>query len=127
MKLDFGKRYLTQLESINIYQEEHDGVLEYFLETSHIIANESGKYRITVPKILLPVELLDFLIICINDRDLYINFGLGNMKLLEKDGYFVKNEVIEEKVHEMTLEEIEERIGYKIKIVDKKKGDINNA
>lgn len=51
-----------------------------------------------------------------------INLGLGFMPVV-RDGsdnevYFTET-VLEEKTHEMTLDEIEKKLGYKVKIVNK--------
>jgi hypothetical protein len=58
---------------------------------------------------------------CSNQSE--VDIGFGYMPLVYEDPrnkIFYTETVIEEKTHEMTLDEIEEKLGYKVKIVSKK-------
>ena len=49
-----------------------------------------------------------------------VNLGFGSMKILSANKIEVKDILIKERVEELTIEDIEKQLGYKIKIVDKK-------
>lgn len=49
-----------------------------------------------------------------------VNLGFGSMKILSANEIEVKDILIKERVEELTIEDIEKELGYKIKIVDKK-------
>lgn len=49
-----------------------------------------------------------------------VNLGFGSMKILSVNEIEVKDILIKERVEELTIEDIEKELGYKIKIVDKK-------
>ena len=49
-----------------------------------------------------------------------VNLGFGSMKILSANEIEVKDILIKERVEELTIEDIEKQLGYKIKIVDKK-------
>lgn len=49
-----------------------------------------------------------------------VDLGFGSMKILSANEIEVKDILIKERVEELTIEDIEKELGYKIKIVDKK-------
>ena len=49
-----------------------------------------------------------------------VNLGFGSMKILSANRIEVKDILIKERVEELTIEDIEKQLGYKIKIVNKK-------
>lgn len=49
-----------------------------------------------------------------------VNLGFGSMKILSANEIEVKDILIKERVEELTIEDIEKQLGYKIKIVNKK-------
>ena len=56
--------------------------------------------------------------------DYEINLGFGDLKGFAYDSdKIVKDILIEERIEEMTVEEIERQLGYKIKIVNKKESE----
>lgn len=107
--------------------EEHD---KYYIDVTYLYENDRFVKEIQFPKI--PIPLTDFR----GDIDhTPVDFGrrrqpfqvesrivLGNlsMPLAKKNGVVYEERIIEEKVQEMTLEEIEMKLGQKIKIVSKK-------
>ena len=55
-----------------------------------------------------------------DSRQYLCSFGLGDLSLYsDDDGYLYHEKIIEEKTKEMTLEEIEKKLGHKVKIVSK--------
>ena len=53
-------------------------------------------------------------------NETFVNLGFGSMKISPKNELEVKDILIKERVEELTIEDIEKQLGYKIKIVDKK-------
>lgn len=106
-------------EKIELYQE--DG--KYFLRLDFDYENSDGYYKGHVERILFDFHL------CSIDRILSeyiqrttINLGVEkNMELLpDENGNYFTCELIKYKTREMTLEEIEDKLGYKVKIVENK-------
>lgn len=50
----------------------------------------------------------------------FVDLGFGSMKILSKNKIMVEDILVKERVKELTIEDIEKQLGYKIKIVDKK-------
>ena len=99
--------------------------LGYFLTAKYRIENERSIYELDFPKIRMPVRL-DHIAVERNDYDypaVKIDLGFGYLPVIGDGGenpvYFTET-VIEEKVHEMTMDELEKKLGYKVKIVNKK-------
>lgn len=100
----------------------------YFLKAKYTVENDIEKKEIRFPRIRFDVSLHH---LSINHRDahMYIDMGLANTELIldtgcdEKTGYPAKiiHETLEEKTKEMTIAEIEKKLGHKIKIVGEDK------
>ena len=85
---------------------------------------KNGLYRRIVS---IPIIFSDYVpIISSLSRDFLslneasVNLGFGSMKILSANKIEVKDILIKERVEELTIEDIEKQLGYKIKIVDKK-------
>ena len=85
---------------------------------------KNGLYRRIVS---LPIIFSDYApIISTTSRDFLslneasVNLGFGSMKILSANEIEVKDILIKERVEELTIEDIEKQLGYKIKIIDKK-------
>ena len=112
---------------------------QYYISAKYRVETDHEVKEVVVPKIELPI--LKDVSKGISFRkeisegwfgnpkcDVYIDVGRGELTL-RKDSilgypgshYFIEK-VIEEKKTEMTVEEIEEKLGYKIKIVGEKNG-----
>lgn len=102
---------------------------EYTLDLTYILDSPTKTQALHIPRVVLPLNTK-----CINfDRydDVYhilpewnyfVDLGFGEMRLLpDKDGLAFRIKTIEEKTKEMTLEEIEKKLGHKVKIVSKEK------
>lgn len=130
MKSEYTEEYgcktntKANLKDIVLYEENDT----YFLDVSYIVEDMQSVYMLRIPKIILPIlkeqvvlhyEMLG------HSPWIYVscNGVLGNTKLMaieDENGKSLTKTVIENKVHEMTLAEVEERLGYRIKIVDSK-------
>lgn len=124
----------------NIELVEDDG--QYYLSVEYLIEDANRIEKLTIPRVEIPFnskimpELIEeyedspFITPMFDERMFpprvhrCIKTGYGNtMKIAKLDGISYTVETIKEKEHEMTIEEIEKKLGYKIKIVsgDKKK------
>lgn len=52
--------------------------------------------------------------------DVIVDLGFGSMNILSQNRLEAKDILIKERVEELTIEDIEKKLGYKIKIVNKK-------
>lgn len=95
----------------------------YFLSLTYRYEDENGEYEVHYPKIILYI-VRNSLPKCKATRtdSMTVNFGMGEFDIFESP----QTKTIREKEYEMTLEEIEEKLGYKVKIVEKKERRINN-
>ena len=113
---DCALRSITMLEENNLF----------YLDATYDIETESQKFMVHIPRICVPIRKDYVSIRCETDFDsIYdatrINLGFGELNVRkDEDGHFYTVTVTEEKVHEMTLDEIEKKLGYKVKIVNKK-------
>lgn len=109
----------VRLKSFNVYEEK--GM--YFAHIVYQYEDNRGLWELTVPKVRIPVDIYSFDI----ERDPdggTLSFGLGKCRMYPVDiGVYAKKVLIEEKIHEMTVEEIEEKLGYRVRIV---KGEDKN-
>lgn len=114
-----------ELKEANIYKE--DG--RYYMKLIYEYETESGFYRRTYPKVSFPYTLLHlpstfsttYLVrpyISLNDDlDICDTDCIVSGKEFKCVNFV--DELIKAKVHEMTLEEIEKKLGYTVKIVSK--------
>ena len=105
-----------KLEKVDLIQ---DGT-GYFLEVSYIINTECNTSR-RVFNLELPICTTGLDVPCIGDggKPLQADVGFGP---LDVRNYTV--EILEEKRIDMTLEQIEKRLGYKINLVNEKSGEL---
>lgn len=108
---------------------------EYYLSAKYVLDTNIAKHKLYVPRIKLEIKQDDVEIQTVNEIDQrsgftcrydrhYIDIGLGKKLLLRSytdidtnETYHYKIEKLEDKVKEMTVDEIEKKLGYKIKIV----------
>lgn len=131
----------TKLQELKLYEENNF----YYFDATYILENIDGTYEVHVPKIQIPFNLYNPTI-SIDRNGLYedpIFYGYHNIKdvayieleqdrlLIEKTNHTKHEErtktpvyftmkLIKEKVYDMTIDEIEKKLGHKIKIVNKK-------
>ena len=98
----------------------------YVLDLTYTLDSPTMTQELHIPRLVIPLETNA---IKINRYDDYCNsvrqeycadLGFGEMRLLpDKDGAAFTIKTIGEKYTEMTLDEIEKNLGYKVKIVNK--------
>lgn len=131
------QQFDAHLNHLRIYHERG----QCYLDATYIQKNGNNISEINVPKIKLPFAIGDLNTIVVNDYgrlwDLegrsYIEAGhcifpiekVCETKHMDKDecpigGVYYTLKVIKEEAREMTIEEIEKELGYKIKIISKK-------
>lgn len=117
-----------RLISFDVYQEQPSGY--YFAKAVYQCEDEQGIWEMTYPKIHLPILQSSCPIVNqefgITGDIVTIDLGFGELPLKSiyrawKGGeVFAERKLIKEKVHDMTIAEIEKKLGYKIKIVGEK-------
>ena len=117
-----------ELEKALLWKDKDTG--EYFFRLEYICENDAEIYRLIYPKVDTGIPLhraslnrkigwlpgmeehiLSFTCFCED----------GHSVLPDEKGNYIYTEVIQEKTYEMTLEQIEKKLGYKIKIVSEAK------
>lgn len=97
-----------------------DGTKQFYLSLTYIYQdNKKNIHKIDIPKInfLFENPSIDLLL----NNYPKINFGDMNFVMGKNEkGEFLTDKIIKYHCEEMTIEEIQEKLGYKIKIVDKK-------
>lgn len=96
----------------------------YSLDVIYTIETPSEIQELHIPRLMLPIGHEN--VIINTDFDYYggplctVDVGFGNLRVLESDdGKFFTLKTIETKTKEMTLEEIEKKLGHKVKIINK--------
>lgn len=111
-----------KLKDLQLYKEND----KYYLAAVFDQEDEAGFYEISVPKILLPIApncSIDIDVgttlfgVILNDI-VTVDFGIVRLyaEPFDNERNFYTQKLISEKTHEMTLEEIERELGYKIKL-----------
>ena len=125
----------VQLVGVTAYTDEYE---DWFLKLVYTYDDDKGKHELIYPKVELPfgmcripyiVNNSDGDFICMLNShtfgyDAYCHIREGAIKDPrtgeELPKCTVADILVEPKVHEMTLEEVEEKLGYKVKIVSNK-------
>lgn len=108
-------------EEIELYKEDN----RYFFRVDFDYEDDCAVYKGHIEKIPFNFRLIrlgtGYDDLTINKRCV-VNLGLKeNMEVLPDDkSCFFTLTVVKEKIHEMTIEEIEKKLGYKVSIVNKK-------
>jgi hypothetical protein len=103
------------LQDLNLYK--NDG--KYYLSAKLDHEDKAGFYEVSIPKIYLPVSSD---IAVSSSSSCYgnaasIDFGFATLAVEPyDDNHFFTITCLEEKVHKMTLAEIERELGYKVEI-----------
>ena len=110
----------TELKDIKLVKEDNN----YYLDVTYTVENRWEKFLLNIPRVKLPIDPKK--VILRMDTSGYkprleANIGFGSMHTeFDENGVLMTETRIEEKVHEMTLDEIEKILGYKVKIVNGK-------
>ena len=118
--------YTEKLTNLELIKDTSDfGFEGYYLKAEIRSEDKDGIYKWTVPKIALPIRVDSPIINSAYSRDsirpeISIDLGFGKLEVCMHNGRFYTRELIESKVHKMTIEEIEKKLGYKVEIVSGK-------
>lgn len=110
--------------------ELHQEVSEIYLEATYEAECKREKGILHIPKIPLYIadipkinvyEDCDLMRYGIGRRLCEVDLGFGNIQLKDtsKNEHWFTYKRTEEKIEELTLEDIEQKLGYKVKIVSK--------
>lgn len=110
------------VKDLQLYKENN----QYYLSTVLNYEDKSGYYEISVPKIELPISNCQvsiesaYDIWCGYQKTAKVDFGFCILDALpvvtDNQETLFTMKCIEEKVHPMTLDEIEKELGYKIEL-----------
>lgn len=115
-----------KLKDLQLYKEND----KYYLAAVFDQEDEKGVYELSVPKILFPIAPscsmdvdVGTTIFGVKLNDIVaVDFGIVRLyaEPFDSSKSLYTKKLISEKTHEMTLEEIERELGYKIKIKENK-------
>lgn len=114
----------AKLVSLTLH-EDKNCYPRYYLRAVYKVEDERGVHMVTFPRIILPV-VSSFPAIVIehghfDDEVATVDIGFGEMPMHKEDGVYVVAELLKEKVHDMTIADIEKQLGYKIRVVSDNK------
>lgn len=98
----------------------------YYISVIYEYEDERGFHELRVPRILLPIDENKFPNISVPDYSIgdrfsvMIDIGFGPAyiyKDTDKDT-FIEDILVQEKIHRMTITEIENKLGYRIEIIE---------
>lgn len=104
----------NRLEDAEIHKENG----RFYIKLIYICENDEGKYRLTFPKVEFPFPNRIISITGVNS-DSYLDLPTDKCRICGNSGERFTIEQIEQYPKEMTLEEIEKKLGHKVKIVSK--------
>lgn len=117
----------TKLTNLKLYKDEDQfGAEQYYLEATYEKVTPYHKSIYTIPRVLLPLSndaVVERTILSGYGRDEFkVNLGFGSLSACPIDsiGTIMTEQIIEEYPQKMTLEDIEEKLGYKIELISKK-------
>lgn len=110
---------VEKLAHVELFEDEKG---EYFLRLEYLGENETEYYRMIFPKVALNLPRQG-----INaerryfESDMFLMFGETEHRCFpdEKGNYFYR-EVVQFKTIDLTLEEIEKKLGHKVRIISEK-------
>lgn len=114
----------TRLEKLELHEEildkKHDS-RRYYLSATYIRETDTKIERITIPEINLPMAYftepaMTLTEDCLGPR-VFIDMGFGDLAIHQVDGKFYTIDTIKEKTVDMTMAEIEKKLGHKIRII----------
>lgn len=119
------------LKSVKLVEEKNTlGMRDFYLDVTYTYFDEHrNKHEINYPKIRLAIN--ETSLPTINqeismDRKVYIpnetiDLGFGDLQILrDSNNIYATDQIVDYFCKEMTLEEIQSKLGHKVKIVDKK-------
>lgn len=118
----------AKVKSLELCHKEDDNVRRYFIKGIWEYETKDGKYELTIPYISLSIKTGALPTIIGDQEGNVFSVTTYGVRLQERylqierdeEGNYYYIEELERFEKEMTLEEIEQKLGYKIKLVDKK-------
>lgn len=123
--------YNIKLTNVELKKDEMTG--GYYLDVTYEYEDNRGYYEMHFPHARLPFYEKDMPTLNrgmgigwysdspnVSLYDNTLQLAKGKSKHEEKGEYYYTIKTLKEKHHEMTLEEVEKKLGYKIKLVTKK-------
>lgn len=100
----------------------HDSFYGYYLSAKYRVEDEHSVRELEIPVIRLDISpnyvaIRQEGLVC-PEYEADIGFGYLSLARMPEMPYYTER-ILEEKTHEMTLDEIEKKLGYKVKIVNK--------
>ena len=108
------------LKDLQLYKENN----KYYLSALLDQETKKGYYEVSVPRIRLPITFGCSIntetdtYFGVPHRTVTIDLGFAELSVepFDDDNNYYTEKCIGEKVHEMTLDEIEKELGYKVKL-----------
>lgn len=113
----------SNLESVQAWKDEKSN--DWFLKLEYRCEDESEIYKVIYPKVLIGLPNRPHLMQYLGwypECEIQIlpsSSENGFSVLPDKAGNFLYRETIFKKTHDMTLEEIEKKLGYSVRIISK--------
>ena len=116
-----------ELKKAELWRDEDTG--QYFFRLEYLCENDAEVYRLIFPKVETGIPIMQphlaFDYSMFSDRHMtkiafHLCDGEDHIAYPDKNGNWFYREIVSVKTHEMTMEEIEKKLGYKIKIISKK-------
>ena len=119
------RMYDYKLKDLQLHKEKLSEFSEtYYLSAVYHYEDNAGFYEVTIPRIVLPIckpSIKQNMYYYDTMPECHIDIGLGDLRMVpDKEGNCYYQKLIREKVHDMTLEEIEKKLGYKVRVVSEK-------
>lgn len=129
---ELSKAVEIKIENVSFFTEENEDPFngkekKYYLKISYIGRTLTKKFRVVFPKVRLDFSCQPKIVCSCNTcfSPPFINLNLEYMSLEKithnEEEIYCYLENLEEYPREMSIEEIEKELGYKIKIVNEKK------
>lgn len=127
----FGKSIKNEkLKSVKLIEEKNNrGAKKFYLDVTYeYMDSDENWHEINFPKIELFIATNRLPIVhnafysdplCLPNDTIDIGFGELNI-LRNSENIFATDRIVEYSCKEMTIEEIQEKLGYKVKIIDKR-------
>ena len=121
----FSNYESVELKDYEVKVDEKNKKL--FLKLVYVAENKYGVFEITIPKVLLDISTKDVPRLISRSSSGYVCLPSNNILSTGEMVYFLDNDKdnnvctvkkVEGKIHEMTISEIENKLGYKIKIIN---------
>lgn len=129
---ELSKAVEIKIENVSFFTEENEDLFngkekKYYLKISYIGRTLAKKFRVVFPKVRLDFscqpEIVSSCNTCFSSP--FVNLNLEYMSLEKithnEEEIYCYLEILEEYPREMSIEEIEKELGYKIIIVNEKK------